>query len=265
MSAMRANPPRSGARLELKQVCVSHGDRMVVDHVDLSVEPGELLVLIGPSGAGKSSLLSTLNRLIEPISGELLLDGRPIRETPAHELRRGIGYCFQGLGLFPHLSVAENIGITPRLLGWERARIDARVRELMASVGLDRSLSSRLPDQLSGGQAQRVAVARALAAHPRLLLLDEPFGALDPATRTHLQEELRALQASLGTTTLFVSHDLAETLLLADRVAVVDRGTIVQHGKPGEIIENPATNAVRELVEPALRRARELASLGASS
>jgi osmoprotectant transport system ATP-binding protein len=253
-----ANPARAGARVELQELCVRHGQRLVVDNVSLTVEPGELLVLIGPSGAGKSSLLSTLNRLIEPASGELRLDGQPIKDAPPHELRRGIGYCFQGLGLFPHLNVAENIGITPRLLDWERPRIDARVRELMQTVSLDENLRLRLPHQLSGGQAQRVAVARALAAHPRLLLLDEPFGALDPATRARLQEELRALQSALGTTTLFVSHDLAETLLLADRIAVLDAGKLVQHGTPADIIGRPATPAVAQLIEPALRRAHDL-------
>jgi osmoprotectant transport system ATP-binding protein len=253
-----ADSPRTGARVELRELCVRHGERLIVDHVNLTVEPGELLVLIGPSGAGKSSLLSTLNRLIEPASGEVSIDGRPIQSALPHELRRGIGYCFQGLGLFPHLNVAENIGMTPRLLGWERQRIEARVHELMATVSLDENLLQRLPHQLSGGQAQRVAVARALAAHPRLLLLDEPFGALDPATRARLQEELRALQSALGTTTLFVSHDLAETLLLADRIAVLDAGKLVQHGTPADIIARPATAAVSQLIEPALRRAHDL-------
>jgi osmoprotectant transport system ATP-binding protein len=250
-----------GARVELRSVSVRRGSRVVVDAVSLVVEPSELLVLIGPSGAGKSTLLSTLNRLIEPSQGDVLIDGRAVRDAAPHELRRGIGYCFQGLGLFPHLDVAENIAITPRLLGWESARIEQRVRELLGRVGLDPSFMKRLPGQLSGGQAQRVAVARALAANPPLLLLDEPFGALDPNTRALLQEELRSLQAALGTTTLFVSHDLSEALLLADRIAVLVDGRLVQVGAPREIIERPASEAVSRLTAPALRRARALCAL----
>jgi osmoprotectant transport system ATP-binding protein len=206
-------------------------------------------------------LLSTLNRLVEPCSGEILIDGRGVQEFAAHELRRGIGYCFQSLGLFPHLDVAQNIAITPRLLGWTGARIQERVNELMGRVGLDRSLAQRLPSQLSGGQAQRVAVARALAAHPPLLLLDEPFGALDPNTRARLQEELRSLQSELGTTTLFVSHDLAEALLLADRIAVVVDGRIAQLDTPAQILSHPATDAVSRLTEPAMRRASALCAM----
>ena len=252
---------RRGARVELRSVSVRRGSRDVVDSVSFAIEPSELVVLIGPSGAGKSTLLSTLNRLIEPSSGEILIEGRAVSSLAPHELRRNIGYCFQGLGLFPHLSVAQNIAITPRLLGWDAARIDQRVRELLERVGLDPKLALRLPSQLSGGQAQRVAVARALAAHPPLLLLDEPFGALDPNTRTRLQEELRSLQAALGTTTLFVSHDLSEALLLADRIAVLAEGRLVQLGTPEDILERPASEAVSLLIEPALRRARALCAL----
>jgi osmoprotectant transport system ATP-binding protein len=256
---------RGGARVELRDVSVRRGKRVVVDSVSLTVEPSELLVLIGPSGAGKSTLLSTLNRLIEPSQGEVLIDGRAVQSMAAHELRRGIGYCFQGLGLFPHLSVFENIAVTPRLLGWDKARVEQRVIALIERVGLDRGMLRRLPSQLSGGQAQRVAVARALAANPPLLLLDEPFGALDPNTRSLLQEELRSLQAALGTTTLFVSHDLAEALLLADRIAVLVDGRLVQVGAPEEIIEHPASEAVSSLTAPALRRARALYELSEGS
>jgi osmoprotectant transport system ATP-binding protein len=256
---------RRGARVELRNVSVRRGSRLLVDDVSLTVEPSELLVLIGPSGAGKTTLLSTLNRLIEPSAGEILIDGRAVHALPPHVLRRGIGYCFQGLGLFPHLSVAENIAITPRLLGWNAERIRERVTDLLTRVGLDHGLAERLPSQLSGGQAQRVAVARALAAHPPLLLLDEPFGALDPTTRSTLQEELRSLQSALGTTTLFVSHDLAEALLLADRIAVLVDGHIVQHATPADILERPATEAVSRLTEPALRRARALCALSGES
>ena len=247
--------------MELRAVSVQRGARQLLRDVNLQVEPSELLVLIGPSGSGKTTLLSLLNRLIEPSAGEILIDGRAVGSVEPHALRRNIGYCFQGLGLFPHLNVAQNIAITPRLLGWPQARIDARVSELLQRVGLDQALAQRLPAQLSGGQAQRVAVARALAAHPALLLLDEPFGALDPTTRGDLQAELHALQSALGTTTLFVSHDLAEALLLADRIAVVVDGRIEQHGTPADILERPASAAVSRLIEPALQRARGLCEL----
>jgi osmoprotectant transport system ATP-binding protein len=262
-------PPREanprGAHVELRQVSVQHGSRVVLDAVSFEIAPSELIVLIGPSGAGKSTLLSTLNRLVEPTGGEVLIDGQPIRERSPHELRRNIGYCFQGLGLFPHLDVMDNIAITPRLLDWDQARIEARVLELLGRVGLDASLRHRRPHQLSGGQAQRVAVARALAADPPLLLLDEPFGALDPNTRGLLQDELRALQAALGTTTLFVSHDLAEAALLADRVAVLVDGRLVQLATPQEVLRHPVNEAVARLTEPALRRARALCTLDGSS
>ena len=261
MSFPTSHASARGAHVELRDVSVRHGSRVVVDAVSFEVAPSELIVLIGPSGAGKSTLLSTLNRLVEPCSGEVLIDGRPIGERSPHELRRGIGYCFQGLGLFPHLDVAENIAITPRLLGWERARIDARVLELLGRVGLDPSFLRRSPSQLSGGQAQRVAVARALAADPPLLLLDEPFGALDPHTRNLLQAELRSLQAALGTTTLFVSHDLSEAALLADRIAVLVDGRLVQLASPAEVLSRPANEAVARMTEPALRRAHALCAL----
>jgi osmoprotectant transport system ATP-binding protein len=252
----------NGAQVELRGVAVRRGGRAVVDEASLAVAPGELVVLIGPSGAGKSTLLGTINRLVEPDAGEIRIDQRDVRTLPPETLRRGIGYCFQGLGLFPHLSVADNIGVTPRLLGWDAARIAERVDELLARVGLDPALRRRLPAELSGGQAQRVAVARALAAAPPLLLLDEPFGALDPETRARLQKELAALQRTLGVTTLLVSHDLGEALLLATRLVVMIDGRIVQVGAAAEILSRPASPEVAALIEPARARARALAALG---
>jgi osmoprotectant transport system ATP-binding protein len=258
---MSISPPRKGAHVELRSVSVRRGTRTLVDAVSMSIEPSELIMLIGPSGAGKSTLLSTINRLVEPSGGEILIDGRALASFRVHELRRSIGYCFQALGLFPHLDVEHNIAITPELLGWDRARISRRVIELLERVGLDESFAKRLPSQLSGGQAQRVAVARALAAEPPLLLLDEPFGALDPNTRARLQDELRALQSALGTTTIFVSHDLSEALLLGDRIAVLEQGRLVQLGTRHDILERPATPGVSEWTAPALRRAEALCAL----
>ncbi len=251
-----------GARVELKDVSVVRDGHRILDRASLCIEPGELVVVIGPSGAGKSTLLSTINRLIEPDEGEVRIDGEDTRLRAPHELRRGIGYCFQSLGLFPHMTVAENIAVTPALLGWSAQRIGKQIDALLERVGLDPSLHrARMPDQLSGGQAQRVAVARALAAEPRLLLLDEPFGALDPESRARLQEDLAELHRRMGVTTLLVSHDLSEALLLATRIAVVVAGRIEQVGLPAEIVRSPASPAVASLVEPATRRARAVAEL----
>ena len=256
---------REGARVRIDDLVVRRGGRAVVDGVSLEVRPGELLVIIGPSGSGKTTLLSTLNRLVEMDGGTIRIDDDAIAALPAHELRRRIGYCFQGLGLFPHMSVAENIGVTPSLIGWDRSRIDRRVDDLLERVGLSRSMRDRLPSELSGGQAQRVAVARALAAEPPLLLLDEPFGALDPDTRARLQDELAALQRTLGVTTMLVSHDLGEALVLATRIAVLVDGRLAQIGPPREVVEQPASPAVSALVDPARRRAEAIAALGGSS
>lgn len=252
----------SGARIELEDVCVRRGDKRVVEGVSLSVAPGELVVLIGPSGSGKSTLLAAIARLVEMERGRIRIDGRDVLRADPHQLRRGIGYCFQSLGLFPHWTVAENIAVTPRLLGWPKERIAARVDFLLSSVGLPPSVHrDRMCDQLSGGQAQRVAVARALAAEPPLLLLDEPFGALDPETRARLQSELLALHRALGVTTLLVSHDLGEALLLGSRVAVLLQGRLVQVGTPSEVLSRPASPEVRALMAPALERAQALAEL----
>jgi osmoprotectant transport system ATP-binding protein len=247
-----------GADVEIRNVSVRRGGRAVIDDVSLTIPSGELVVLLGHSGSGKTTLLSTLNRLVEIDSGRITMDGNDVRSTVPHELRRRVGYCFQGLGLFPHLSVADNVGITPRLLGWAPERIRERTDTLLTLVGLGADFRARLPSELSGGQAQRVAVARALAPEPRLLLLDEPFGALDPETRARLQDELRALQQRLRITTVLVSHDLAEAAVLATRVAVLVDGRIAQIGSAREVIESPATGAVSALIEPARRRARAI-------
>jgi osmoprotectant transport system ATP-binding protein len=246
----------TGARVEVRDLVVRRGGRLAVNHVSLTVEPGEVLVVIGPSGSGKSSLLSSINRLIEIEAGSIHIDADDARALVPHELRRRIGYCFQGLGLFPHLSVAENVAITPHLLGWDATRRAARVDAMLISVGLEPGeFRERLPRELSGGQAQRVAVARALAAAPPLLLLDEPFGALDPDTRVRLQDLLATIQRQSGVTTILVSHDLSEALLLASRIAVLVDGRLVQHAAPREIVRSPADATVQALVDAARRRA----------
>ena len=226
-----------------------YGDALAVAELSLEVARGECLFLVGGSGCGKTTTLKMINRLVEPSAGSVTLDGEDHRSLPAHELRRRIGYGFQQVGLFPHLSVAENIGVTPELLGWDAARIRARVDALLALVELEPGdYRDRLPAQLSGGQQQRVGLARALAAEPEVLLLDEPFGALDPLTRDRLQQSFQRIRAELGLTVVFVSHDMVEALLLADRIAVMDAGRLVQAGTPHELLAAPADDTVAELL-----------------
>src|SRR6185369_4896097 len=199
--------------------------------VSLSVAPGEVVVLLGGSGSGKTTTLKMANRLIEPTSGRIRIAGEDVTSIPPHTLRRRIGYVFQRLGLFPHLSVAENVGVTPALLGWDEARISARVDAVLELCELDPDeVRDRRPDELSGGQAQRVAVARALAAEPKVLLFDEPFGALDPITRDRLQRSFLRIKKSLGFAAIFVTHDVVEALLLGDRIGVMQDGRLLQVG-----------------------------------
>ena len=213
------------------------------------VAPGELVVLLGPSGCGKSTLLRTVNRLVALTRGRITLDGRDAAAMDPVGLRRSIGYAIQAVGLFGHMTVAGNIGVVPSLLGWERDRIERRVDELLELVHLDPArYRSRRPRQLSGGEAQRVGVARALAARPRVLLMDEPFGAVDALVRTGLQRELARIVAELRTTTLFVTHDVDEALRLADRIVVLREGRVEQVATPVELLDGPATAYVRELV-----------------
>jgi osmoprotectant transport system ATP-binding protein len=239
-----------------------YASALALDGVSLEVARGECVFLVGPSGCGKTTLLKAVNRLVEPDAGSVRVAGRDVRESAPHELRRRIGYAFQQVGLFPHLSVAENVGITPSLLGWERERIAARVDALLERVELaPAAFRARRPDELSGGQAQRVGLARALAAEPELLLLDEPFGALDPATRDRLQQSFSGLRRELGLTVLFVSHDMAEALLLADRIAVMDAGRIVQLGTPRELLAAPADARVAALLETPRRQSARVDEL----
>jgi osmoprotectant transport system ATP-binding protein len=212
-----------------------------VADLDLEVVRGEIAVLIGPSGCGKTTTLRMINRLVEATSGRITVEGRDVRDVPAHELRRGIGYVIQQVGLLPHRSVADNIATVPRLLGWDRRRTRARVAELAELVGLDAELLRRWPAELSGGQQQRVGVARALAADPPVLLMDEPFGAVDPVVRGRLQDELLALQQTLRKTIVLVTHDVDEAVKLGDRVAVLDVGGVLeQYAPPDELLAAPA-------------------------
>jgi osmoprotectant transport system ATP-binding protein len=225
-----------------------------------------MLVLLGGSGCGKTTTLKMINRLIEATSGRILVDGRNVRESDPVALRRGIGYVFQGIGLFPHLTVAENIAVVPRLLRWDPGRIAERVAELLELVHLPPDeYRDRRPGQLSGGQQQRVGFARALAAGPRVMLLDEPFGALDPITRDGLREEFRHIQQRLGLTAVMVTHDITEALLSADHIAVMSGGLLLQVGTPQELMTRPADEFVAALMAAPKRQADRLEALAADN
>ena len=248
--------------LEMRQVSKIYRTAMVETHalrsLDLHVREGEFVAVTGPSGSGKTTLLKTINRLIVPDAGEVRVAGEDTGGVPAHQLRRRIGYVFQEIGLFPHLSIAENIAITPKLLGWERARMTGRVDDLLDLVALPREVATRAPSELSGGQRQRVGVARALAAEPKIMLMDEPFGALDPLTRDALGTDYRALHEKLGLTTVMVTHDMTEAVLLADRIVVLESGSIVADGQPGELLASTDNPEVRALLEAPRRQAERL-------
>jgi osmoprotectant transport system ATP-binding protein len=235
------------------------GGRVVaVDNVSLAVAEGEFLAIVGGSGSGKTTLLRLANRLIEADGGTITVEGEDVRAADPIGLRRRIGYVFQSGGLFPHISVADNIGITPQLLGWSAQDISARVDELLDLVRLERaSYRDRLPHELSGGQRQRVGVARALAAKPRIVLMDEPFGALDPLTRDALGDDYRELHRRLGLTTVMITHDMTEAILLADRIAVMQSGKLLAQGTPAELARS--TDAyVGELLRTPRRQAERL-------
>jgi osmoprotectant transport system ATP-binding protein len=220
----------------------------IINNISLEVLEGEILMLLGSSGCGKSTILKMINRLIDPTEGRIYLDGKDIQQQDPIELRRSIGYVFQGIGLFPHLSIRENISIVPRLLDWPENRINNRYRELLELVQLSPEIhADRFPDELSGGQQQRVAVARALAADPAYLLMDEPFGALDAITRDSLQQEFLDLKQHLNKTIIFVTHDIVEAVTLGDRIAILHEGRLEQIGTPEEIMVNPTTDFVKEL------------------
>ena len=220
-----------------------------VDHCSFAVEQGQFVVLLGPSGCGKTTLLKMINRLYEPTSGRILVGGTDVTELPVTDLRRHIGYVIQQTGLFPHMRIEANIAVVPRLLGWPKERIDARIDELLDLIGLPREYRRRYPRQLSGGEQQRVGIARALAADPAIMLMDEPFGAIDAITRRRLQGELLSLQRKLHKTILFVTHDVEEALRLADKIIVMREGHILQLDTPLHILTAPADAFVAKLVD----------------
>jgi len=235
--------------IELREVSKTYGAVRAVDALSLAIEAGEFVVLIGASGSGKSTLLRMINRLVEHDSGMILFRGEQIRSFRPEDLRRRMGYAIQSIGLFPHWNVARNVATVPALLGWPTARIAARVDELLTLLGLEPALyRERFPHQLSGGQQQRVGVARALAADPEVLLMDEPFGALDPITRQSLQQELVRIHQASGKTIVMVTHDIDEALRLATRLVLLDHGRIVQDDAPSRLLAAPANDLVRDFI-----------------
>lgn len=253
----------SGNAIELREVSKSFdgGATYAVRGVSVALSRGSLVALVGGSGSGKTSTLKTINRLIEPDAGQVLIDGTPVDALPPFELRRRVGYVFQHIGLFPHMTVAENIGIVPRLLEWRDAEITLRTAELLDLIGLPREYAGRFPAMLSGGQRQRVGVARALAARPAIMLMDEPFGALDPVTRDALGAEYRRLHEQLGLTTLMVTHDVLEAVLLADRIIVMSAGEIVADGTPRQLMSEHVDPAVRQMMDMPRRQAERVRAL----
>ncbi len=235
--------------------------RPAVDGIDLTVAKGEFLVLIGPSGCGKSTTLAMINRLTEPSSGAIAIDGTDVKAVDPVALRRKIGFVFQDVGLFPHMTVGENADITLRLMGEAPAAIAARVDEVLDQVHLAKEFRDRYPSTISGGQKQRAGLARALAAKPAIMLMDEPFGALDPLVRDDLTADYRAIHDALGLTTVLVTHDMTEAILLADRIAVMRDGRLVQVASPRELVAAPKDEFVRSMIESPRRRARALAEV----
>ena len=252
--------PTNGFAIEFSRVSYRlENGRELLHDLDLTVQRGETLVLLGRSGGGKTTTLKLINRLLEPSAGELRVEGRSTREWDLIRLRRGIGYVIQDVGLFPHFTVERNIGLVPQIEGWPQEKIERRVEELILLVGLDPSLAGRYPRELSGGQRQRVGVARALAADPPILLMDEPFGALDPITRAELQREFLRLQRRLRKTVVFVTHDLHEALLLGTRIALVEDGRLVTVLTPEEFrhSDHPLVAAYVDAFNPELAASAE--------
>ena len=239
-------PNNATAAICLTRVTKRYHDRPVVDDLTLSIATGETLVLLGTSGCGKTTTLKMLNRLIDADAGTIEINGTNIRQQEPHLLRRSIGYVIQDAGLFPHYTVADNMAVVPRLLNWETDRIRQRTRELLTMLRLPDSVLTRFPDQLSGGQRQRVGLARALATDPPIILMDEPFAALDPITRAAIRREFRELEALQQKTIVLVTHDVREAIALGDRIALMDAGRIIQIGPAGELQDRPATDFVRE-------------------
>ena len=235
--------------IEYRNVTKRYGDRAVVKNVSFTIEDGQFAVLIGPSGCGKTTTLKMLNRLIQSDEGEILLDGKNVNEINAEQLRQHIGYVIQQIGLFPNMTVEQNITVVPRLLKWDKERCAKRVRELLALVDMDYdTYAKKYPNELSGGQQQRVGVLRALAAEPPVILMDEPFGALDPITRDSLQDEVKSLQKRLKKTIIFVTHDMNEAIKMADVILFLNDGELQQQASPEEMLRAPANDVVREFM-----------------
>ena len=247
-----SNRPAAGARIVLKDVTKTYPGQVIpaVESFTMDIAPGELIMFVGPSGCGKTTTMKMINRIIEPTSGSITIDGEDVLSLNPNELRRRIGYVIQQIGLFPHMTIAENISVVPKLLGWDKKRTRDRVEELLAVVELDpKVFANRFPRQLSGGQQQRVGVARALAADPPVMLMDEPFGATDPITREKLQTEFLRLQEKLSKTIVFVTHDFEEAVRLGDRIAVLsERSQIEQFDTPANILAKPANEYVSQFV-----------------
>lgn len=250
--------------IRLQQLSKTYQSTLIpaVSNLSLEIAAGEFLVLLGESGCGKTTTLKMINRLIEPSAGSILIDGEDSSSVDPVVLRRKIGYVFQEIGLFPHMSIATNVGLVPTLLGWPEEKVTERVNELLAMVGLDSDqFGKRKPAELSGGQKQRVGVARALAAGPSIMLMDEPFGALDPITRAAIQEEFLRLQSGLKLTVVMVTHDVMEALLLADRIAVMQSGRIVALGTPSELLSDAGSSYATSLFEKPQQQAEQLAAI----
>jgi osmoprotectant transport system ATP-binding protein len=253
----------AGPSVEFIAASRRYGDAMALDTVSLSIPGGQFVALVGASGSGKSTLVKLVNRLVEPSSGQVLVGGADVAESNAVTLRRSIGYVFQNIGLFAHMTAAQNIAIGARIAG---NPIDAaRIAELLAQVALPADFADRYPDEISGGQAQRIGVARALACGASLLLMDEPFGALDPVTREALGREVRSLHDRLGLTTIMVTHDMAEALLVADRIVVLDRGRVVADAAPAALLRNPGHPVAEALVAVPRAQAHAIAAMERST
>ncbi len=236
--------------IELQQISKKYGSRYAVESLDLTIEGGELLILIGPSGSGKTTTLRMINRMIEPDSGSIRINGQDVMQLDPVRLRRNMGYVIQNIGLFPHMTIGENVGLVPKLEGWDEKSTTGRVRHLLDFVSLPpERFIKRYPRQLSGGQQQRVGLARALAMDPPLLLMDEPFGALDPILRKQLQKEFLEIKKEIGRTIVFITHDIEEAFRLGDRIAIMDNARLVQVGAPEDLIFDPVNELVADIVD----------------
>lgn len=234
--------------IQVTNLSKSFNEFKAVKGISFTVEKGEKLILLGTSGSGKTTTLKMINRIVQKDEGEIFINGKNTDDLDHHELRRGIGYVIQNVGLFPHYTIQQNIGVVPTILGWDKNKINKRVDELLLLVGLEKELKSRKPSELSGGQQQRVGIARALAADPELVLLDEPFGALDPITRKEIQDEFQTLESVLDKTMIMVTHDVKEACILGDRICLMDNGEIQQIGTPKELVFHPANDFVASFI-----------------